>query len=546
MAGKNSLGFSQTGVVGVAAEVMASLTRAGLRVAMAPFLASKDLPFGLGKEVVNSFATFPRAMAKAFEDFAEEMEGTATAGVTDLDRPGVHTYRDNGKKAAIVFIHGFGQDSQNTWGRFLDLLAEDQKLSQWDIYLVGYKTNMMLDFAGLWSASPPIDRLARFLHTVATNPPLDRYRTAAIVAHSMGGLVTQRALVDFPDLRERVSHLVCFGTPSAGLKSASLVSGWKRQIRDMAKDGSFVTDLRQRWKDEITDTPPFEFRVVAGDSDEFVPAWSSLDPFPEKCQSMVPGDHLSIVGPSSRDYDLFIKNGTKHASVNVLAKHLTGEEDVAGPVNSARLAVEKNNFKRVIEELEDQHEGLDDNALVMLALAYDSLGQEAKAIEVIEERGEKSTDLMGVLAGRLKRRWLLERQQKDADRATQLYSDALARAETVEDHDQASYHAINVAFMALASRDDDAAAEEYAKKALHHCLEASDSIWRAATEGEANLYLANEREAISGYQAALAKNPTPRQITSMFQQAVRVAELKGNEATAERLRQLFRDNALRQ
>ncbi len=545
MAGKNDLDFSETGFIGAAAEVMGSFTRAGLRVAMAPMLASRDLPFGFAKEAATSFASFPRAVAKAFEDFAAEMEGSVSAGAADLEKPGVHTYRNNKKKAAIVFIHGFGQNSQNTWGRFVDLLGEDRKLSQWDIFLVGYKTNMLLDVAGLWSASPPIDRLARFLHTAATNPPLDRYKTAAIVAHSMGGLVTQRALVDYPDLRERVSHFVCFGTPSGGLKTASLVTGWKRQIRDMARDSSFVTDLRQRWKTEITDSPPFDFRVVAGDSDEFVPSWSSLDPFPENAQSVVPGDHLSIVGPSTRDYDLYRQDGTKHASVNVLAKHLAGEEEIAGPVNSARLAVEKNNFKRVIEELEGKEKGLDDNAIVMLALAYDSLGQEEKAIAVIEQRGEKSTDLMGVLAGRLKRRWLLDRQQKDADRASQLYSEALALAEKAEDHDQASYHAINVAFMALAARNDKAAVEKHAKQALHHCGEAAESVWTAATEGEANLYLANWEEAMDGYQAALDKNPGPRQITSMFQQAVRVAELLGNDAMAERLRALFRDNAQR-
>lgn len=542
MSENDKLRFSETGIIGTASEVMGSFTRVGLRLAMAPVIATKDLPFGIAKEAIDRFASFPRAVGRAFVDFAAEMEGTGSGGRPDLDKPGVHTYRNNKKSAAILFVHGFGQNSENTWGRFVDLVAEDKKLAQWDIFLVGYKSNMMLDVAGLWSSSPPIDRLARFLYTAATNPPLDRYKSLGIVAHSMGGLVSQRALVDFPDLRRRVSHFICYASPSAGLKKAALVTKWKRQIRDMAKDSSFVTDLRQRWKSEITDRPDFDFRVVAGDSDEFVPSWSSLEPFPEKTHSIVPGDHLSIVGPSTYDFDLYQKDGTMHPSVNVLVKHLVGEADAAGPLNSARLAVEKNNFKQVIDELDEKREGLDDNALVMLALAYASIGQEAKAIEVVEERGEKSTDLMGVLAGRLKRRWILDRQQEDADRATRLYSDALARAEKDADPDQASYHAINVAFLALAVDNDKAAVEKYAKKALQHCAKASESVWKAATEGEANLYLGSEQKAISGYQAALDKNPSPRQITSMFQQAVRVAELLGNEAVAERLRALFRDN----
>lgn len=541
MAQRSGLSFSETGFIGNAAEIVGRLTRVGLRFALTPMMALKDL--GIARGAVESSASFPRAVSKAFEAFAAEIEGTAGGAGEDLDKPGVHTFRNRKKDAAIVFVHGFGQSSQNTWGRFVDILGEEKKLAAWDVYLVGYNTNMMLDVAGLWSASPPIDRLARFLYTVATGPPLDRYKSLAIVAHSMGGLVSQRAVVDYPDLRRRVSHFVCYGSPSAGLKKASLATKWKRQIRDMAKDSSFVTDLRQRWKSEITDNPPFELRVVAGDSDELVPTWSSLEPFADRFRAIVPGDHLAIVGPDTRAYEIYRRDGTMHPSVNVLVKHLTGDAEVAGPLNSARLAVERNDFKQVIEELDENRQGLDDNALVMLALAYDSTGRQEKAVEVIEERQERSTDLMGVLAGRMKRRWLLERQQQDADRATELYTEALARAEKAADHEQAYYHAINVAFMALATGSGRPAVEKHAGKALAHCAEAPDSLWKSATEGEANLYLGREEKAIGGYRAALDRNPAPRQITSMFQQAVRVAELEDNDAMAERLRALFRDDA---
>ena len=558
--------FSETGFIGTAAELFASTTKIGLRMALFPLFALKDMPFELGGGVGRATSSFPRAVGRALEGFADELAGIQKdQEEADLDRPGLHTYRDDKKDAAIVFVHGFGQNSQNTWGRFIDILNEERKLEDWDIFMVGYTTNLMMDVAGLWSASPPIDRLAQYLTTLASSPPLERYKSLALVAHSMGGLVTQRALVDHAELRQRASHVIFYGTPSGGLKKAGLLSEWKRQIRDMAKDSSFVTDLRQRWKTVITDDPPFDFRVVAGDQDELVPTWSSLDPFPESIHTVVAGDHLAIVGPPTEAYEAYKKGGKMHLSVRVLVKHLMGEAEPGGPLNSARLAVEKSDFKKVIDQFEDKVATLDEEALVMLALAYDATGQQDKALEILEQRKEESyTDLMGVLAGRLKRRWLLDRSEKDATRAIALYSKALGIAEKADDHDQIYYHAINVAFMALAYEKKcsdparkgakaDAKVKAHAKKALAACDKTDDSIWRAATEGEARLYLAklqsdpekasrDQDVAIERYRAALDKNPSPRQIMSMFQQAVRIAEIQGDEPIAERLRAVFRDN----
>ncbi len=539
----DDLHFSETGFLGTAAELVGSATRVGLRFALYPLLAMKDLPFGLGGGVGRATASFPRVVGQAFDSFAKELAGIRDESAdADLDRPGVHTYREQKKDAAIVFIHGFGQNSQNTWGRFIDILNEDEKLKGWDIFLVGYTTNLLMDVAGLWAASPPIDRLAQFLNTVTTSPPLARYKSLALVAHSMGGLVTQRALVDFADLRRRTNHVIFYGTPSGGLKKAGLAAKWKRQIRDMAKDSSFVVDLRQRWRQTITDNPPFEFRVVAGDQDELVPAWSSLEPFPDKFHTVVIGDHLKIVGPSTRDFENYKRDGKMHLSVEVLVKHVMGDAEPAGPLNSARLAVERSDFRKVIDQLGGKVADLDDEALVMLALAYDATGKPEKAIEIIERSDRESTDLMGVLGGRFKRRWLLERSRADAERATRLYSEALAKSEKAKDYDQVYYHAINVAFMALAAENDRKRARELANQALAACAKSEESVWRSATEGEANLYLGKEDEAIAGYQAALDKNPTPRQITSMFQQAVRVAEFLDDEALAEGLRATFRAN----
>ena len=78
--------------------------------------------------------------------------------------------------------------------------------------------------------------------------------------------------------------------------------------------------------------------------------------------------------------------------------------------------------------------------------------EEPEALQVLEQHyrsGTSSTDALGVLAGRLKRRWLAERRAADLERARQLYSEGLARAEAEGDAAQAYYHAINIAFLDL-------------------------------------------------------------------------------------------------
>ena len=124
-----------------------------------------------------------------------------------------------------------------------------------------------------------------------------------------------------------------------------------------------------------------------------------------------------------------------------------------------------------------------------------------------------------------------------------MYQRGFDLSEKAARHDQAFYHGINVAFMQLAYRNDGAAAQETARKVLEHCQAAKTDKWRLATEGEANLLLGRIDAAMDHYQAAINNNPSPRQLDSMFQQAVRVASLVGNEGAADRLQKIFRGGA---
>jgi predicted negative regulator of RcsB-dependent stress response len=83
-----------------------------------------------------------------------------------------------------------------------------------------------------------------------------------------------------------------------------------------------------------------------------------------------------------------------------------------------------------------------------------------------------------------------------------------------------------------------------AGKALEHCDKARRDKWRLATEGEAHLILGNSDQAIESYRHALATEPSPREVDSMYQQAVRVASLTGDESAGDRLVALFRGGDL--
>lgn len=390
----------------------------------------------------------------------------------------------------------------------------------------------MLDLVGLWSADPPLISLADLLRTAAANSPLDRYRSLAFVAHSMGGLIVQRALVDDERFMERVSHVFLFGTPSAGLVKASLFSRLKRQFRDMGENSTFIIDLRNRWSHQFGAMPPFRFLSIAGDQDEFVPRTSSIDPFPRTQRAVIPGNHLQIVDPLNME-DL---------SIQLVIKGLVGDAAPAGPWNSARVAVESREFQGAVRHLELHKQELDDAALVQLALALEGVGRQEDAMKVLEEQGRSNMDAMGVLAGRLKRRWLLERRQTDAQRVQELYAEAFALAEAANDSKQAFYHGINIAFMDLAYGDDRSAAKTMARKVLAHCQRALREKWRLATEGEAYLILGETDVAIARYREAVCTQPTPtsRELDSMYQQAVLVVGLVGDKSTADQLDAIFR------
>lgn len=446
------------------------------------------------------------------------------------DAPLLTPLRANQGDAAVVFVHGFGGNPQATWQKFPDLLAADERLKNWDLYSLGYQTKLVPDIVGIWSANAPLETLALLLYSSTSLVPLKNYRSLALIAHSMGGLVTQRAIIDHPDLALRTSHVFLFGTPSNGLAKAGPFSFLKRQARDMGQHSVFITDLRSRWAANFSTHSPFRFWTIAGEQDEFVPADSSLGPFPLEQRLAVPGNHIQIVKPDT----------ATHLSVQAVVNGLLGDAAPAGPWNAARVAVESRRFEQAVELLYPHRDQLDQAGLVELALALDKTGRQSEAITILEQFAGDNTDAMGVLAGRLKRRWLREHRRADVERARELYQKAFELSRAKGNAQQSFYHGINLAFLELAYGFDQEAAQSKARDVLAFCAQAPRDQWRLATEGEAHLILGETEAALASYRAAVAEEPEPRELESMYQQALRIADLMRDDQAEGELDIIFR------
>jgi len=419
-------------------------------------------------------------------------------------------------KTAIVLLHGFSGDADKTWGQFPRFLVDAPRLKGWDVWSLGFPTSLYPEIRGFWQADPGIELIAKELRTQCAKGGLAQYERLVIIAHSMGGLVAQRAIVDFPEVAERVDALFLFGVPSLGLAKARIFRLLKLQVKDMARGGAFITDLRKRWSARYPDnSEPFELHAIAGNRDQFVPPSSSLEAFPRAHHYCVPGQHVSLVKPTA----------AADACVQFVINGICRRAPGATGWSSDQAAVERGEFQLAIKRLLPRARELTGDSLVDLALALDASGKRKEAIRVLEEHPSPSTDALGALGGRYKRLWLLDGTVADVERAYDLYSRALEASQAKDDSAQVFYHAINLAFIELVHFKRRGAAKTLAQRALDACQRAEiKDLWNFATQGEAHLYLGDAANAVRAYADALRLEPQPRQIESMQSQAMLAAE----------------------
>ncbi len=417
------------------------------------------------------------------------------------------TIRRDKQQKAVVFIHGFSGSAHQTFGMFPAFLAGMPALYDWDIYCFGYATSLAPDITGIWSSDPDLAALALHFTTAMTGGAFAPYSEVAVIAHSMGGLILQRALLD-GEFENRVKSVCLFGVPSAGVRTkAPLGSFWKKQVKDMVPDGPFITELRAQWQTRYAASLPFRFVTVAGLSDDFVLSESSQRPFPKQYWRGVSGNHVEIVKPERADSD----------SVLIVLQSLTQATPHA-PTPP-------------------------DRSTVRAALAIEAVDGTEAALAYLYALPSKDTDtdIMGAIGGRHKRLWLGDPVAHAGDGPSALgwYEKGYARARGAHDLGQACYHGINTAFLQLALEKNPELAIATANDVLTTLNTAPPGLWISATRGEAHLYRHDVPAAVQHYQDALDANPTAREIGSMYQQALWVARLTKNEAAEIALTGLF-------
>ena len=390
--------------------------------------------------------------------------------MTEYQRGALNTIRTQPDcQRAVVFLHGFSGDRDDTWDRLPGLLGT--AVADWDIYTLGYATTFLPDLLGVWSADPDIPILATMLTTQSSIDPLSRYKSLAVVAHSMGGLVVQRALVDDPKFANRTNKVIMFGTPSTGLRKASWVAPWKRQLRNMAAGSEFIRALRQDWDSRFGQGLGFQLMVVAGEQDLFVPPESNLASFPRECRYVVPGNHLSMVRPAD----------TNAPSVRLLLSALSDAPAMHDVTSYLALEAEIQDATApaLIEAGGDQMSQLE---VVRAALALEQDGKRDEATALLQQYQTLGTDVQGTLAGRIKRMWFENEDLGFAQHALGLYQDALEKARHTGDASQIYYHAINVAFLEFVAFDRLDRAREMAELALTNASVAEENAWSVATQ----------------------------------------------------------------
>lgn len=448
--------------------------------------------------------------------------------ITSTSVEQVEIYRQSTNEAAIIFLHGFS-GSNTSWGEFPTFLTNEPRLRRWDVFGVTYTTSKSADVP-FWKADPDLTTLAVNLRTTLSSMPLNKYSAITLLAHSMGGLVAQQAMLT-PDVERRVEHLFLFGTPSLGFHKPDLLGLVKRQTRDMRPGSIFIKRLRAKWTEKFGNGHTFNLSAIAGDRDTFVPRNSIFGPFSDHETKVVPGDHVTMALPPS----------ASALAVRVVTEGLLGNGLLRDAADSAEIALERRQFDGLVRRYYPNSQPLEPAIAVTVALALDALGRGDEAIALLEN--QTGLDAMGTLGGRYKRKWLLEGADADWRRSRELYSCAYALAVKKPDHEQAMYHAINIAFLDAMQAPKASAVPEasrtLATEARMYAQNSKQDHWNAATMGEADLIIGNLESAKQHYQVAKERSPGPRDIGSIYSQASHLATHLYGDKGRKAIRETF-------
>jgi len=227
----------------------------------------------------------------------------------------------NLKPRVIVFVHGIHGD-RNSWrasngAYWPQLIQTDPHFQNSDVVVAEYPTPSM---RGKLSSA----QLSDLLWQKLKQQHVWDHSEVVIIAHSLGGILTEEMLLNHPADAVRVRFIVSYSTPHEGSFVASIAKIYDSDplLSDLrsSNDNGFLIDLEDKWRStqtvakihrycayETLDTSAGEgigrylgarTRVVSYYSATF---GCDTDTPPQK----IVADHIGIVRPASRSADAY-------------------------------------------------------------------------------------------------------------------------------------------------------------------------------------------------------------------------------------------------
>lgn len=219
-----------------------------------------------------------------------------TAGLDDKELT-----LDLTKNNLILFIHGWRGDADGTWLKFPELVRHDPRFSDTHVAAVNYPTfitrrNLTIGETASWIAEK-----------LEANQ-IEHYSKIAIIAHSIGGLVSRKLILQRRHAFHGVGILIEVGTPHTGteryaqlLDDLGIPLAGNDLVTEVKVGSDFLRDLRNDWNALDPRTPTHCF---TSPDDGLVPQDSALF----QCDKFhyLPGfDHTGMVKPNDAQDDRY-------------------------------------------------------------------------------------------------------------------------------------------------------------------------------------------------------------------------------------------------
>lgn len=178
-----------------------------------------------------------------------------------LKKEGLHIIKKKNNDAAIVFVHGLRGHPYKTWTKkdnlsLPELLEKDELFQKYDLFTFGYKTGVLL-------RQHRYQEISKLLYT-ELKARMD-YKELYFVAHSMGGLIVQRLIIDqveknHLEFLKSVKGIVYLSVPFYGAAGGSIAKAFGSllpsilgdhiisvQVRSLAIWGGELEEQSRKW-----------------------------------------------------------------------------------------------------------------------------------------------------------------------------------------------------------------------------------------------------------------------------------------------------------